>query len=134
MELEQQLAAAAAAIQTLGLDYVERTLEDISRARAIVKDTNADGNVSEPGCNALFLIFHDIKGQGTTFDYPLVTHIGTSLCTLLREDKVLNSKDLHIIQHHIAALTLVLKHEISGDGGPLGQKLLSRLADIAAAV
>lgn len=72
-------------------------------------------------------IAHDMKGQGGTFGYPLITEIADGLNKLLRSELDLNDTHLEIIKAHIDAMAVVIRDKISGDGGEIGVQLTSAL-------
>jgi hypothetical protein len=78
----------------------------------------------------LYGFAHNIKGQGSSFGYPLVTRIGDSLCTLVRQERDFSDADLDVVQAHLDALRLILIKEIKGDGGEVGAKLVARLENM----
>ena len=59
---------------------------------------------------------HDMKGQGSTFNYPLVTAIGASLCRLVKERSAAFLGLDRLVGAHVDALQRVIEQEISGDG------------------
>jgi hypothetical protein len=76
---------------------------------------------------------HNIKGQGASFGYPLVTRIGQSLCRLVAPGRALDEAGLKLAQAHLDALKLVLEKQIAGKGGEVGDKLAARLESLTAA-
>ncbi|MGD8325762.1 MAG: Hpt domain-containing protein [Sphingomonadales bacterium] len=72
-------------------------------------------------------IAHDMKGQGGTFGYPLITEIADGLNKLLRSEVDLNDIHLEVIKAHIDAMAIVMRDKISGDGGEIGIQLTSAL-------
>ena len=72
-------------------------------------------------------IAHDMKGQGTTFNYPLVTEIGASLCRLTKGRTTLADGDLRLINEHVTALHTVIAQEITGEGSAEIRDVVSRL-------
>ena len=73
-------------------------------------------------------IAHDIKGQGGSFGYPLVTMIGDSLSTLLKHERLLTDPGLELLSEHVTALGTILDKAIEGDGGDLGGSYVRRLS------
>ncbi len=71
---------------------------------------------------------HDLKGQGTSFGYPLVTEFGQSLSHLLAEVATPDAATLSRIVLHGDLLTAVAAHRLSGDGGEAGLALRHGLA------
>jgi len=80
----------------------------------------------------IYGIAHNLKGQGSSFGYPLITRIAQSLCQLTRHERAFADADLGIVQAHLDAIRLILTKEIKGDGGEIGHKLATRLEILAA--
>ena len=71
----------------------------------------------------LFRIVHDMKGQGATFGYDLVTDIGNHLCRYIERFDTFDEQQMQIIELHINALEIIIKQKLIHDGGALGQEL-----------
>jgi hypothetical protein len=74
----------------------------------------------------IFRIAHDLRGQGTTFEYPLVTRISGSVCTFIEgrsKQGTLDVDDFEVICVHLDALNAVLALRVIGDGGPTGREI-----------
>ena len=122
------LARAEAAVADLARDYATWALADVAKAGKALAAAKADVAARPTQVEALFRVAHDLKGQGTSFGYPLVTKIGHSLCALTR-DRVLAYEDKHLelAQAHVDAIQLVLTKGIKGDGGKVGAELVAKL-------
>lgn len=76
----------------------------------------------------LYKLSHDLKGLGGSFDYELVTVVGESLCSLVKNDALPGDPSLQRrIMAHIAALKAILRFDLKGDGGGDGEELLATL-------
>lgn len=75
---------------------------------------------------------HDLKGQGGTFGYPLVTAFATSLnrFSAIRTD--IADSHVEIIKAHIDAMRAVIRDRIKGDGGEIGHALQKGLEQVIA--
>ena len=51
---------------------------------------------------------HDLKGQGTTFGYPLITDIGSHMCKLITGKTTFSSDDLAVLKNDIQMMETVL--------------------------
>lgn len=73
---------------------------------------------------------HDLKGQGGTFGYPLVTAFATSLnrFSAIRND--ITDAHVEIVKAHIDAMRAVIRDRIKGDGGEIGAALQRGLAQV----
>ncbi len=127
-ELERRLAAADKKIAGASLGFIDWAGADIAEAMAALEKL-AGGGDGEEATSFIFRVAHDLKGQGTTFGYPLATQIAGLLCDFIRSAASSPSADLiSVIRAHLAALNLVLKQNIKGDGDAAAQQLVEKLA------
>lgn len=74
-------------------------------------------------------IAHDIKGQGATFGFPLMTDLGTHVCQVIKTSSEFTDECLTIIKRDMDDMSLVLEQKLSGTGGTIGQQIRKRLSD-----
>ena len=105
-------------------DWVRGTVRQLSEAY--------DKAMADDRARALMVaqinrISHDLRGQGTTFGYPLITVFGNSLfdCTS-KIDKV-PDKLLEFVKAHLDGITAVIRDRIKGSGGTIGTELVESL-------
>ena len=72
----------------------------------------------------------DIKDQGLSLGYDLMTAICTELCLLIENMGKAGPKEVEVIKIYIAAMKLVIKNNIQGTGGDIGEKMLSGLRQV----
>ena len=122
------LARAEKAVANLAQDYATWALADIAKARMALAAAIDDPAGRAPHVDALFRAGHDLKGQGTSFGFPLVTKIGHSLCALTRDRaRSYESRHLDLVKSHLDALELILTKGIKGEGGKVGAELVAKL-------
>lgn len=76
----------------------------------------------------LHAIAHDMRGQGGTFGYPLMSNFADGLYDFTDVTTPTSDKNVEIIKAHIDAMRVVIKDRISGDGGEIGEQLNLGLA------
>ncbi|MEQ8166501.1 MAG: hypothetical protein RIC93_10545, partial [Alphaproteobacteria bacterium] len=81
-EDRDRLAEAEESVAALAAQYPNWVGQEIARARDVLGDRA--GNLSPDETGRLFGVVHDIKGQGGSFGYPLISEIAGMLCELLR--------------------------------------------------
>lgn len=123
-----RLAEAEESVAALAAEYPNWVGQEIARARDVLGDRA--GNLSPDETGRLFGVVHDIKGQGGSFGYPLISEIAGMLCGLLRADPVAEPRR-DVCLAHLEALSLVAEHRIAGTGGAAGQALVTRLRDLS---
>ncbi len=125
--IRDKIAMAEAAVAALADQFLEAARADAANLRALAEEARA-----KPGRNArevrrIFEIAHNIKGQGGSFGFDLITEIGASLCLLTRDAVPLDEDALTVIDHHLRVLSVVIEKGIKGDGGELGMQLIAKL-------
>jgi chemotaxis protein histidine kinase CheA len=133
-ELERRLAAADHQIADAALSFADWAGADVAEALAALEKLQGGGD-SEESTSHIFRVAHDLKGQGTTFGYPLATQIGGLLCEFLKATTPSPSgESVSVIRAHLDALNLVVKQKIKGDGDAMAQQLIVKLTLAAARV
>jgi len=125
------LLRAAAVTAELTHGYPEWAHKDIEACRELLEAARNDPGRSRAFIKDLFAIAHNIKGQGTSFGYPLMTAIGQSLCTLTRAPQDNPQCILDLLAIHLDAMDMVLAHGIKGRGGLRGEQLVGYLTALA---
>ena len=79
------VAMADRAIEEQGKTYLERARDQLATLRDAF-----DSGMDNPAGRAdalcrMFTAAHDMKGQGRSFGYDMITSIASSLCVLLRD-------------------------------------------------
>lgn len=122
---------AEAAVEALADSFLEWIGEDIGRAKQALADANDKPGNNQPELRAIFEVVHNVKGQGGSFGYDLLTSIGGSLCNYLRDENASASeKQLKVISAHFAAMDFVLEKNIQGNGGEIGDQLTGKVAQL----
>ncbi len=78
----------------------------------------------------LFGVAHDIKGQGGSFGYDLMTVIASQLCRFIEGCTDFNDLAMDVVAVHVEALRLVIADRLEGEGGLQGKKLLVGLESV----
>ncbi|MBL4639652.1 MAG: hypothetical protein JKY57_03890 [Kordiimonadaceae bacterium] len=71
---------------------------------------------------------HDMKGQGGTFGYPLITSFADSLYGFtVGPPTTIEDNQVELVKSHLDAMRAVIRGRVSGDGGDIGLKLTESL-------
>ncbi len=128
--LADTLARAEEATALLRANYTTWARADVEKTQRALDAATRDPRLRRAHLDELYVMMHNIKGQGSSFSYPLVTRIGQSLCRLIAPDRDVGEPGLRIVQAHLDALKLVLEQQITGTGGELGAALARRLESL----
>ena len=110
------------------LTWTSEAIADMKALYAIVE--SQDGTAAVDVSAQLYSLAHNIKGMGTSFNFILMTEIGSSFCGYLKSFDGSQTLSKTILNAHIRALEVVLENRIVGDGGAKGTALLNRLKAI----
>lgn len=126
------LAEAEAMFAKMGEDYPDwaggliKTMADLHR-RCV--DTPAE---RRPLFEQITAIAHDLKGQGGTFGYPLISSFASSLNRFSSRRSDFQDSHVEIIKAHVDALRAVIRDRIAGNGGEIGAALTKGLEAVIA--
>ncbi len=128
----QVIRAIEARIQDLIGDYadwVDKHIKSMSRSLEKLRPAKEPSKASRKDVANINKIANELHGQGSTFDYPLITDFGKSLFdATANPDMKITDNTRKLIEAHINAIGTVLKNRIQGDGGEVGAQLLSEIA------
>jgi CheY-like chemotaxis protein len=120
IEAEQQLERSVVDFADWARDYLKQLSQLCDQALAM-----GEGRVKI--FEEINLLAHELRGQGGTFGYPLISQFGKSLYLSTREGCGKENSDVEIVKAHIDSMRAVLRDKITGDGGKVGQELLQGL-------
>jgi len=110
------------------LEWVEEDLGKIQAAYETLQD-NLDNQADHK--EKIFQIAHDMKGQGGSFGYDLITILGNDLCRFIEtHESDLSPVDQKVIKLYIDTMRIVITKRMSGDGGKEGKQVLMGLAAV----
>lgn len=119
--------------EELVASYLEVARKDVDDLEALAAQLREDRAAWPTIRQAMYQIVHNVKGQGTSFGYPLMTRVGESLLRLVKASDGSIAPDLRLLEAHIAALRTILQHDIRGHGGASGEALAEKLESLVAA-
>jgi hypothetical protein len=104
-------------------DWVKQTLNDL--ADDLKAASEKDEVARQRNFKHIGALAHELKGQGGTFGYPLISVFGKSLNEFTeKEVGYITDNHLEIVKAHIDVMRAVIKDRISGDGGNIGRELI----------
>jgi chemotaxis protein histidine kinase CheA len=77
-----------------------------------------------------FQLAHDLKGQGTTYGFELITVLADQICTIIRHKKVFTQKEIDIFAMDIQDMQKVLSQGANETTPQLKKQILNRLEQI----
>ena len=116
-------------IADMSKQYVVWARGDVAKLKELLKQAHSlTGQEQENLIRGdLYRTAHDIKGQGATFDYPLMSDLGAHICTLIKTTDAFDETHLAVITQDVEDMEQVLENQLQGDGGQIGTYISTRL-------
>ena len=124
---EEAFRKANLAIRNMVGDYIAELGSDIEKLIQLAKVYQS--RPCRETLTPIYQIVHNMRGQGATFNYPLVTQIGKSLCQYCIELPDESQANTILILDHIHALKLVHSKHLEGQGDDLSQAVVESLQE-----
>ncbi|WP_404384069.1 phosphorelay protein [Caenispirillum salinarum] len=123
------LEKAEALIAGLQGDYLSWVEGDLEKLQEFYKAAEtADPADRREKLRDVFSVAHDVKGQGGSFNYHLMTTIANQLCRFIEKlPEQVSKGQMEVVKVHIDALRLVIAQRLEGDGGRAGSNLVRGL-------
>ncbi len=118
---EQQISAAK-------FDYEEAVGEDLAKLHAAYEKALKDPANRAQHMQELYGVVQTVKGQGSSFGYPLISAIGSQLARFMedRGDDVSDAQ-MEVVKVHVEAIRLVMQQKMEGEGGAIGKQIVGGL-------
>src|SRR3546814_501756 len=131
----EAMARAEAAVAALRVDYLRWVEEDLAKLDAALSMAARDAAQRDAALQDVHRVAHDMRGQGGSFGYPLVTRIAASLCRFVEmRGKDAGEAEMVVLRHHLAALRDVIgrRAEGEGEGDDVARQAVAQLEVMAA--
>ena len=132
-DLPEAVRKAQEAVAALAENFTEWMRADLDTALASLakaKDSQPD-NASH--LRDIYSVCHNIKGQGGSFGYDLITNVGKSLCDYIHDTGSASARKLKVVEAHLTAIKFIVDRDIQGDGGQVGKQLQAKLRSLTEA-
>lgn len=115
--------AALASMSAEFGDWLETELDELDQARNAAR---AEG-LASPAGEALYRRAHDLKGQGATYGYPIVSRLAGLLALLLESEAGRSDASMPLVDAHVNAIRAAVRDGVKDDAHPVGQALVAEL-------
>ena len=131
--VKAMLARADKAVEVLSVEFVHWINDDLERLQTAHDELTSNPDDPRSVMDKVYNVAHDMRGQGGSFGFPLITRVGSSLCRYIEgRDWASASSDLQVVSAHIGALKVVLSRNLRGDGDEVSRKVADELEALVA--
>jgi chemotaxis protein histidine kinase CheA len=120
------IAKAEAALKGLSAQFGEWLRDEVAKLDAAHAALKAEGP-TQACMDAVYSRAHDLKGLGTTYEFPLVTRIAASLCKLLGEKDERTQASVALVSAHVDAVKACVRDNVRDTANPVGRALVEQL-------
>ena len=120
------IARAEEALKAMSAQFGQWLNDEIVKLDKAQADIRAEGYTTATA-EQLYFRAHDLKGLGSTYQYPIVTRIAASLCKMMDDPNKRMRAPMVLVDAHIDAIRAVVKGGIQTDDHPTGQALVQTL-------
>lgn len=100
--------------------------EEVTKLEALLESVSQDGMEGAAG-EMLFTSAHDLRGLGTTYEFPIITRLAGSLAKLIETEERRAKAPMALIKAHAGSIRAALIQNIRDDQDPVGRQLAEEL-------
>ncbi len=120
------IARAEEALQAMSAQFDTWLQDEMAKLEAARAAIEAEGYTASTA-EGLYFRAHDLKGLGSTYQYPLVTRLAASLCRMLDRPEQRMAAPMPLVDAHVEAIRSVVRDKIRTDEHPVGRALAEDL-------
>lgn len=122
------ITKAETKVEEISVQYQDEAIEEVKiLEEAFAACASSAGSAQTQYLRKINRLVHDLRGQGASFGYPLLTEFAESLFAFTDKLETAGAEQLEIIKAHIGVIHVVAHQKMRGDGGEVGQQLKKSL-------
>jgi chemotaxis protein histidine kinase CheA len=119
------IAKADAIVQNVAKEFEAGLDSEFAELDKLFEKYKASDDADD--LDAVFRRIHNLRGQGTTLGFPLISRIGSSFCRYMIERDQSAPINKPLVEQHLAALRCVYTQHIEDAGDELSQQVAASL-------
>lgn len=127
------LQKAEKIVEKIQEEYSDWADEDLAAFEDVLGTLKSDDEEEQRAAlKALYTLSLDMKGQGGSFGFRMMSEIAARLNDFVAPRDALSKLDVDVVEAHISALHAIYRENVRDDGGKMGTALLIGLDKIVA--
>jgi len=114
-------------IDTMSDEFAESVTREIMRLMKLAMDLENDPAKAEKILKKVRRVGHDLRGQGATYNYDLISDVAASLYRYTERLSGSAALNGEVIRAHADAMRAIIKNQVKGNGGEVGVDLVKSL-------
>ena len=124
------LAKAEKAVEDLKPQIEEHVKTEVAHLNQCMAKVAATQGQDAAALKDMYVVSFELKGQGSSAGYNLITRFGDSLCRYIEAQKEPGGKELAIMKAHVDSIAAIIGRGIHGDQNPIGLAIAAELEKI----
>jgi hypothetical protein len=124
------LAKAEKALEDAKPQIEAHVRGEVARLQTVMAQVMSSQGADPKSMAELFHVGFELKGQGTSAGYNLVTRFADSLCRYTETMKQPAPKELAIMKAHVDSISAIIARGIRGDQNPIGLAIAAELEKV----
>tara|TARA_R110000868_G_scaffold57591_2_gene177794 strand:+ start:23836 stop:24360 length:525 start_codon:yes stop_codon:yes gene_type:complete len=109
--------------------WLEDEVEKLEKSARAVRENGLNGPAGED----LFIRAHDLRGVGSTYEFPIITRLASSLTKLIDIPEKRAIAPVNLVHAHVGAIRAALAQNIRDTNDPVAAELARELETMALA-
>lgn len=123
---EAMIKRAEMALDNMKVQFNDWLAEEVEKLEALLKECKTQGLEGSIG-GMLFTTAHDLRGLGTTYEFPIISRMASSLGHLIETPEKRSKIPMALVEAHVNAIRAAVNQNIRTDQDPVGAMLASEL-------
>jgi len=124
-DLKEALAEATKSVEALGGKFEQELVSEVAKMVLLTNELKTNKSLDQ--IQRIIYFCHNLRGEGGSFGYDLITYVCGNLYNFMKELKEVSTISILVIDLHVKALEVIAKNKLSGDGGAEGTKIIDNL-------
>jgi hypothetical protein len=127
--VEDAVTRAEAALEDLSTEFAQWMELECTRLDSARREAR-QSRLSKQSCDELFRAAHDMRGQATTFGFPLITPVADSLCRLIEHTPDAARIPFDLIDQHVDGIRAIANKNTRGHSERMATRLAGKLRQV----
>lgn len=124
------LAKAEKAMEDVKPQVEEHMKGEVARLQELMGKVAGSAGQDKQALDEMYRTSFELKGQGTSAGYNLLTRFGDSLCRYIEALQQPGVKEVAIIKAHVDSIAVIMHRGIKGDNNPVGMAIVAELEKV----
>jgi hypothetical protein len=124
------LARAEKAMEDVKPQVEEHMKGEVARLQELMGTVAGSAGQDKQALDEMYRTSFELKGQGTSAGYNLLTRFGDSLCRYIEALQQPGAKEVAIIKAHVDSIAVIMHRGIKGDNNPVGMAIVAELEKV----